>query len=91
MAGVVVRAGLGHHDVTVLYSALTTSAHALQLQGEYVDLKPHEMTLKKIMMAKHIADNFEQFGQTITHQWMRGALPKIVQGGGLRLVHVSPI
>jgi hypothetical protein len=91
MAGVVVRAGLGHHDATVHNSALTTSAHALPLHNEYVDLKPDGMTKKKIMMAKLFAENFKRFGNTITHQRRRGALPKVVQGGGLRLVHVSSI
>ena len=41
-------------------------------------------------MARLLADNFEGFNGTITHQRRRGALPKVVQGGGLRLVHVSP-
>jgi hypothetical protein len=49
------------------------------------------MTKKKIMMAKLIAENFYQFGHAVTHQRRRGALPKVVQGGGLRFVHVSPI
>jgi hypothetical protein len=49
------------------------------------------MTKKKVMMAKLLAENFERFGHTIIHQRRRGALPKVVQGGGLRLVHVSPI
>ena len=43
------------------------------------------------MMAKLIAKNFERFGHAINPQRRRGALPKVVQGGGLRLVHVSPI
>jgi hypothetical protein len=43
------------------------------------------------MMAKLIAENFDQFGHDITHQRRRGALPKVVEGGGLRLVHVSLI
>jgi len=37
----------------------TTSADALQLHNEYVDLKPYGMTKKKIMMVKFIAENFE--------------------------------
>jgi hypothetical protein len=49
------------------------------------------MTKKKIMMANLIAENFDQFGHAMTHQRRSGALPKVVQGGGLRLVHVSPI
>jgi hypothetical protein len=49
------------------------------------------MTKKKIMMAKLLAENFERFGHTITHQRRHGALSKVAQGGGLRLVHVSPI
>jgi hypothetical protein len=50
------------------------------------------MTKKKILMAKLLAKNFDRFGHTITLQRRRGALPtKVVQGGGLRLVHVSPI
>jgi hypothetical protein len=47
----------------------------LQLHNEYVDLKPDGMTKKKIMMAKLIAENFDQFGHAITHQRRRGALP----------------
>jgi len=43
------------------------------------------------MMARLLADNFERFNGAITHQRRRGALPKVVQGGGLRSVHVSPI
>jgi hypothetical protein len=34
------------------------------------------MTKKKIMMAKLIAENFDQFGHAITHQRRRGALPQ---------------
>ena len=49
------------------------------------------MTKKKIMMAKLLAENFETFGHTITHQRRRGALPKVAQGGDLRFVHGSPI
>jgi hypothetical protein len=49
------------------------------------------MTKKKFVMAKLIAENFERFGHAITHQRRRGALPKVVQGGGLRLLYVSPI
>ena len=90
MAGVVVRAGLGaprrHRP-----PQCTTSAHALQFHNEYVDLKPDGMTKKKIMMTKLISENFERFGHAITLQRRCGALPKVVQGGGLRLVHVSPI
>jgi hypothetical protein len=41
------------------------------------------------MMAKLIAENFDQFGHAMTHQRRSGALPKVAQGGGLR--HVSPI
>jgi hypothetical protein len=63
----------------------------LQLHNEYVNLKPDGKTKKKIMMAKLIAENLERFGHAITHQRRRGALPKVVRGGGLRLVHVSPI
>ena len=69
----------------------TTSADALQLHNEYVDLKPDGMTKKKIMMVELIAENYERFGHAITPQRRRGALPKAAQGGGLRLVHVSPI
>jgi hypothetical protein len=58
---------------------------------KYVDLKPDRMTKKKIMMAKLLAKNFERFGHTITLQRRRGALSKVAQGGGQRLVHVSPI
>ena len=90
MAGVAVRAGLGHHDVTVHHSA-QTSAHALQLHNEYVDLKPDRAVKKGIMMARLLAENFERFHGTIIPQRRRGALPKVAQGGGLRLVHVSPI
>jgi hypothetical protein len=49
------------------------------------------MTKMEIMMAKLVSENFERFGHAITPQRRRGALPKVVQGGGLRLVHVSPI
>jgi hypothetical protein len=42
-----------------------TTAHALQLHNEYVDIKPDGMTKKKIMMAKLIAENFDQFGHAI--------------------------
>jgi hypothetical protein len=49
------------------------------------------MTKKEIMIAKLLAKNFERFGHTITPQRRRGVLPNVVQGGGLRLVHVSPI
>jgi hypothetical protein len=63
----------------------------LQLHNEYVDLKPDGMTKKKIMMAKLISEKFERFGHARTPQRRRGALPKVAQGGGLRLVHVSPI
>jgi hypothetical protein len=35
------------------------------------------------MIAKLLAKNFERFGHTITPQRRRGALPKVVQGGGL--------
>jgi hypothetical protein len=44
------------------------------------------MTKKKIIMAKLLAENFERFGHTITHQQRRGALPKVAQGEGLRFV-----
>ena len=64
------------------------SVHALQLHNEYVDLKPDRMTKKEIMMAKLISENFERFGHAITPQRRRGALPKVVQGGGLRLVQL---
>jgi hypothetical protein len=63
----------------------------LQLHNEYVDLKPDRAVKKGIMMAKLLAENFERFNGTITPQRRRGALPKVAQGGGLRLVHVSPI
>jgi hypothetical protein len=63
----------------------------LQLHNEYVDLKPDRAAIIEIMMAKLLAENFERFGGTITPQRKRGALPKVAQGGGLRLVHVSPI
>jgi hypothetical protein len=43
------------------------------------------------MMARLLADNFEKFNGMIISQRRRGALPKVVQGGGLRLVHVLPI
>jgi hypothetical protein len=42
-------------------------------------------------MARLLADTFERINGMITLQRRRGALPKVVQGGGLRLVHVSPI
>jgi hypothetical protein len=43
------------------------------------------------MMAGMFLERFYQFGHAITHQRRRSALPKVAQGGGLRLVHVSPI
>ena len=63
----------------------------MEPHNKYVDLKPDGMTKKTIMMAKLLAENFETFGHTITPQRRRGAFSKVVQGGGLRLVHVSPI
>jgi hypothetical protein len=66
-------------------------AHALQLHNELVDQKLARAFKKGIMMARLLADNFERFNGTGTHQQRRGALPKVAQGGGLRLVHVSPI
>ena len=50
----------------------------MQLHNESVDLKPDGMTKKKIMMAKLISENFEQFRHAITPQRRRGALPKVV-------------
>ena len=83
------RAGLGHHDVTVYRAPqCTTSAHALQLHNEYVDLKPDHAVKKGIMMARLLAENFERFNGMIIPQRRRGALPKIGQGGGLRLVQL---
>jgi hypothetical protein len=66
-------------------------AHALQLHNEYVDLKPDRAAKMEIMMLALLSKRFERLGGTGTHQQRRGALPKAVQGGGLRLVHVSPI
>jgi hypothetical protein len=63
----------------------------LQLHNEYVDLKPDHAVKKGMMMARLLADNFERLNGMIIPQRRRGALPKVVQGGGLRLVHVSPI
>jgi hypothetical protein len=63
----------------------------LQLHNEYVDLKFDHAVKKEIMMARLLEDNFERFHGMMTPQRRRGALPKVVQGGGLRLVHVSPI
>jgi hypothetical protein len=63
----------------------------LQLHNEYVDLKPDHAVKKGIMMARLLAENFERFNGMIIPQRRRGTLPKVVQGGGLRLVHVSPI
>jgi hypothetical protein len=63
----------------------------LQLHNEYVDLKPDHAVKKGIVMAKLLAENFERFGHTITPQRRRDALPKVAQGGGIRLVHVWPI
>jgi hypothetical protein len=63
----------------------------LQLHNEYVDLKLDHAVKKEIMMARLLADNFERFHGMMIPQRRRGALPKVVQGGGLRLVHVSPI
>jgi hypothetical protein len=59
--------------------------------NEWVDQKLARAVKKGIMMAKLLAENFERFNGTETYQQRRGALPKVVQGGGLRLVHVSPI
>jgi hypothetical protein len=72
-------------------NTLPILAHALQPHNEWVDQKLARAVKKGIMMAKLLADNFERFNGTETHQQRRGALPKVVQGGGLRLVHVSPI
>jgi hypothetical protein len=66
-------------------------AHALQLHNEWVDQKLAHAVKKGIVMAKVLADSFERFNGMIIPQPRRGALPKVVQGGGLRLVHVSPI
>jgi hypothetical protein len=66
-------------------------ALALQLHDEWVDQKLSRAVKKGIMVARLLADNFERLNGTGTHQQRRGALPKVVQGGGLRLVHVSPI
>jgi hypothetical protein len=63
----------------------------LQLNNEYVDQKPDHAVNKGIMMARLLAENFERLHGTGTHQQRRGALPKVAQGGGLRLVLVSPI
>ena len=60
----------------------------MQLHNEYVDLKLDHAVKKEIMMAKLIAENFERFNGTITPQRRRGALPKVVQDGGLRLVQL---
>ena len=85
-----VRAGLGaprrHRP-----PQCTTLAHALQLHNEWVDQKLARAVKKEIMMARLLADKFERFHGTGTHQRRRGALPKVVQGGGLRLANVSPI
>ena len=66
----------------------TTLAHALQIHNEWVDQKLARAVKKVIMMARLLADNFERFHGMIIAQWRRGALPKVVQGGGL---NVSPI
>jgi hypothetical protein len=63
----------------------------LQLHDEWVDQKLARAVKNGIMMARLLADNFERFHGTGTQQQRRGALPKVAQGGGLRLVHVSPI
>jgi hypothetical protein len=63
----------------------------LQLHNEYFDLKPDHAVKKRIMMARLLSDNFERFKGMIIPQRRRGALPKVAQGGGLRLVQVSPI
>jgi hypothetical protein len=55
----------------------------LQLHNEYVDLKPDRAEKIGIMMVALLSKRFERFGGTGTHV--------VVQGGGLRLVHVSPI
>ena len=64
----------------------TTSAHALQLHNEYVDLKPDHAVKKGIMMARLLADNFERFNGTGTHERKRGGHHVVVQGGGVKLV-----
>jgi hypothetical protein len=43
---------------------------------------------KGIMMARLLAENFERFHGMIIPQRRRGALPKVVQGGGLILVQL---
>ena len=43
------------------------------------------------MMVALLSKRFEILGGMIIPQRRRGALPKVAQGGGLRLVHVSPI
>jgi hypothetical protein len=63
----------------------------LQLHNEYVDLKLDHAVKKEMMMARLLADNFERFHGMMIPQRRRGALSKVVQDGGLRLVHVSPI
>jgi hypothetical protein len=40
------------------------------------------------MMERLLAENFEKFNGMIIPQRRRGALPKVVQGGGLRLVQL---
>jgi hypothetical protein len=60
----------------------------LQLHDEYVDLKPDHAVKRDILMARLLADNFERFHGMIIPQRRRGALPKVVQGGGLRLVQL---
>jgi hypothetical protein len=85
MAGVAVRAGLGHHECH-RPPPYTTSAHASQLHNEYVDLKPDNAVKKGIMMARLLADKFERFHGMIIPQRRRGALPKVAQGGGLRFI-----
>jgi hypothetical protein len=52
-------------------------AHALQLHNEWVDQKLVRAVKKGMMMARLLADNFERFNGTITHQQRRGALPKV--------------
>jgi hypothetical protein len=61
----------------------------LQLQNEWVDQKLARAVKKGIMMARLLADNFEIFHGTGTHQQRRGALPKVVLGGAKTMF--SPI
>ena len=54
----------------------------MQLQNEWVDQKLARAVKKGIMMARLLADNFERFHGTGTHQQRRGSASSL--GGAAR-------